>query len=492
MGVDELAMMDQHEDWGAQMMAQQPPMMMGGGGGDWAAEMMAQRPQCPASWADQFAHQHQQQGGGWVEEFENQQECQTFGVVGEEPISFEAKQANARSNDFIEMNRNKDWAQQFQEAAAPEDWASQFLAQNEGENWANQFQEMAGTEDWAAQFKEMMEGDEWAKEFTGVADPSDYPFEEDNPFMFHENPFEEGLKLKEAGCLPQAALAFEATVRKEPDHHAGWKQLGLTQADNEKDKHAVAALLHARRIVEHDEEVLIQLGVSLTNEGRRDQALETFRDWLAAHPVHGEFSKKAMAIADTSDGFADVARGYAVDYFEKQDKDTKRTIDLYETVLRQAPDPSLHAVLGVLHHMNRDFNRAAYHYQSLLEHPGKDQDSKLWNRLGAIQANGGNHEEALQSYNKALDLNPSFVRTHYNIGIAYSQLNRQDLSAKSFLRALELQSTGPGSGKPDFGAMDIWDSLRRTFSVMGRNDLYELTWKGDLSLFTEFRGDGGF
>ena len=37
-----------------------------------------------------------------------------------------------------------------------------------------------------------------------------YVFEEDNAYLYHDNPFQEGLDLLEAAMLREAALAFEA------------------------------------------------------------------------------------------------------------------------------------------------------------------------------------------------------------------------------------------------------------------------------------------
>jgi len=42
----------------------------------------------------------------------------------------------------------------------------------------------------------------------------------------------------------------------------------------------------------------------------------------------------------------------------------------------------------------------------------------LWNRLGATLANGGNPEEAVDAYRKALELKPTFTRAIFNLGVA--------------------------------------------------------------------------
>lgn len=45
-----------------------------------------------------------------------------------------------------------------------------------------------------------------------------YQFEEENPYMSHDNPLAEGVKRMEAGDIPGAVLLFECAVQREPDN----------------------------------------------------------------------------------------------------------------------------------------------------------------------------------------------------------------------------------------------------------------------------------
>ena len=84
----------------------------------------------------------------------------------------------------------------------------------------------------------------WLQDFSSFQTETakEYQFEEDNPLREVENPLEEGMKRLKEGDLPSAVLLFEAEVQARSDSIQGWQYLGSTQADNEQDIAAIAAL----------------------------------------------------------------------------------------------------------------------------------------------------------------------------------------------------------------------------------------------------------
>lgn len=69
-----------------------------------------------------------------------------------------------------------------------------------------------------------------------------YVFSENNPYVGHPNPMQEGQELFHKGLLSEAVLALEAEVLKNPDNAEGWRLLGVTHAENDDDQQVICLL----------------------------------------------------------------------------------------------------------------------------------------------------------------------------------------------------------------------------------------------------------
>ena len=72
----------------------------------------------------------------------------------------------------------------------------------------------------------------------------------------------------------------------------------------------------------------------------------------------------------------------------------------------------------------------------------KPDDAKTYHNRGLTLKALGRLQEAVQSYEKAIQLQPDFAQAYYNLGIALQQLEQLALAAASFTMAIRL--------KPDF------------------------------------------
>ena len=92
-------------------------------------------------------------------------------------------------------------------------------------------------------------------------------------------------------------------------------------------------------------------------------------------------------------------------------------------LLQNARSADAHVALGVLYNLSRDFDGAVAAFRTALQ--TRSTDYSLWNKLGATLANSGRSSEAIDAYQKALELKPNYMRAWVNMGI--SQVRQYEL-----------------------------------------------------------------
>ncbi|KAK0718762.1 hypothetical protein B0T21DRAFT_395754 [Apiosordaria backusii] len=328
------------------------------------------------------------------------------------------------------------------------------------------------------------------------ADPivQDYLFEDENIFEHTTNPFEEGIRImNEGGNLSLAALAFEAAAQKDPEHVDAWVYLGHVQAQNEKEEAAIRALEQAMKLDPNNLAALMGLAVSYTNEGYDSTAYRTLERWLSVKYPQVVAPQDLSSAAEL--GFTDRAQLH------------DRVTSLFLEAARLAPDgdhmdPDVQVGLGVLFYGAEEYDKAVDCFQAALHSSEmgtsnqREQIHLLWNRLGATLANSGRSEEAIAAYEKALSINPNFVRARYNLGVSCINIGCHAEAAGHLLASLDMHKSveksgrekarellGGGSGPETDARIEamttqnrsttLYDTLRRVFTQMGRRDLAE-------------------
>ncbi|KAJ2897875.1 hypothetical protein MKZ38_004334 [Zalerion maritima] len=332
----------------------------------------------------------------------------------------------------------------------------------------------------------------------------DYLFEDENIFKGTGDPYAEGLRiLNEGGNLSLAALAFEAAVQKDAEHVDAWVHLGSAQAQNEKETAAIRALEQALKLDPQNLAALMGLAVSYTNEGYESTAYRTLERWLSV--------KYPQVVSP-----ADVSPIAEMGFTDRQQLHDKVT-DLFIKAAQLGPgggdtthmDPDVQVGLGVLFYGAEEYDKAVDCFSAALassEQGTVNESSQvhlLWNRLGATLANSGRSEEAINAYEKALSINPNFVRARYNLGVSCINIGCHAEAAGHLLSALsmhksvekegrdkarEILQDANGGGPVDENELDrmtlqntsttLYDTLRRVFTQMGRRDLAERVVSG--------------
>uniref|UniRef100_A0A0L8GL28 Uncharacterized protein n=1 Tax=Octopus bimaculoides TaxID=37653 RepID=A0A0L8GL28_OCTBM len=171
------------------------------------------------------------------------------------------------------VNANKDWSQEHEknQSYQPEDVrrAAQELVDSLNnpriedtesvkslvDQWQEEFTKEMGSETisdeqfwenlqkhWEDVDRNVNEGHPWLTEYTDSELYQDYKFASENPLLQQKDPFNAGLEKLKKGDIPNAVLLFEAAVQKDASHAEAWQYLGTTQAENEREPAAIAAL----------------------------------------------------------------------------------------------------------------------------------------------------------------------------------------------------------------------------------------------------------
>ncbi|XP_051482626.1 PEX5-related protein isoform X9 [Apus apus] len=303
-----------------------------------------------------------------------------------------------------------------------------------------------------------------------------YYFHTENPFKDWPGAFEEGVKKMKEGDLPVTILYLEAAILQEPNDAEAWQFLGITQAENENEQAAIVALQRCLELQPNNLKALMALAVSYTNTGHQQEAYQALRNWIKQNP-------KYKYITKSKKGSPALTRRMSKTSDESSLLEEVK--DLYLEAAHQNGDmidPDLQTGLGVLFHLNGEFNRAIDAFSAALT--VRPEDYTLWNRLGATLANGDRSEEAVEAYTRALEIQPGFIRSRYNLGISCINLGAYREAVSNFLTALSLQRKSRNQQQVPHPALsgNIWAALRIALSMMDQPELFQAANVGDLDI----------
>ncbi|CCA66374.1 related to peroxisomal targeting signal receptor [Serendipita indica DSM 11827] len=312
--------------------------------------------------------------------------------------------------------------------------------------------------------------DSWEATSSGVrqvAAPT-YGFQTNNPYVFDKRLMTSDWRTAPGSDV--GILEREAAVLNEPQNAEAWYNLGVKQQANEREAKAIQAL---RKAVELDPSLLpawMELSVSYTNDGSKNDAYVAINEWITRNPKYKD------VVAQWKAGRASTSSTSLVEDL----------IDCLVSMARAVPDGELDAdvqiALGVLLNTTEDYDKAKDCFLAAVD--VRPDDYLLYNRVGATMANHGNPREALPYYHKALALNPSYVRARFNMAISCISLQQNEEAAGHILDALVLQENdGLQTEERGVGSSVLWDTLRNVCLYMHRQDLARICDKRDLLAF---------
>ncbi|ORX33557.1 hypothetical protein BD324DRAFT_639280 [Kockovaella imperatae] len=299
--------------------------------------------------------------------------------------------------------------------------------------------------------------------------------------------------LSVGGSLSEATTLLESFIhRASAEDYAevnasvveAWSLLGRTHAMNEKEEKALSAFEEARRAIESADlnsvrgigETYTNLAISYVNENLDLAALTTLHQYLStSFPAQAGPAPKRSAVPDDGSPW----------FLHHQVLDAYLSLAREQFTREGQVEANVQVGLGTLYYMMGQYGEARNCWVAALEE--RPDDYLLWNRLGATLANGGNSEEAVDAYRRALELRPTFTRAIFNLGVACLNIGVHKEAAEHFLAALALHGDGSAAeGSEGADSMGLWMVLRRALIAMHLDDLAGKALPGtSLRLFKE-------
>ncbi|XP_035601522.1 peroxisomal targeting signal 1 receptor-like isoform X2 [Oncorhynchus keta] len=467
---------------------------------DWTREFITDGTD-PGRWAEEYLEQSEEKL--WLGDLgEREQEWTKEYLPGDE-LKQTANELVAKVNDpklqntEVSVESAESWVDEFA-TAGPDFQEAKAAVESDVDFWEKLQQE------WEEMAKRDAESHPWLSDSDQMLSSSydkGYQFEEDNPYLSHQDPLAEGVKRMEAGDIPGAVRLFESAVQREPDNQLAWQYLGTCQAENEQEFAAISALRRCIELKKDNLTALMALAVSFTNESLHRQACETLRDWLRHNPAYRPVLEQSEREREKDRGTREGERFGSL----LPESLFTEVQSLFLSAANSEPacvDPQLQCGLGVLFNLSGEYDKAVDCFTAALS--VTPQDYLLWNKLGATLANGSRSEEAVAAYRRALELQPGFIRSRYNLGISCVNLGAHREAVEHFLEALSLQrqasgegekvgaSRGPGSTAATMMSDNIWSTLRMALSMMGESSLDVAADRRDLdTLLSYFCQAGG-
>src|SRR5205814_847552 len=231
------------------------------------------------------------------------------------------------------------------------------------------------------------------------------------------------IAYHDTGYYDQRVAHLRERLRSAPDDRDARWELGRAYAILGAHEDAVGEFEQLLAHRPTDVAAIIQLGLAEKNRGRPEAATEWF---LRAVELEPESSVVHFYLGEIyyNRGIAFQQKGY---YNEARRE--------YRLALERGEDRRLTLqAMAEVHLLKHDFAAALELYETLLREV--PDSPKLWNERGVVLHQAGRTDEALTSYQQAVEVDAKYALAWNNLGVAHAHKTAADSGIESFRTAL--------------------------------------------------------
>ncbi|MCB2183419.1 MAG: tetratricopeptide repeat protein [Desulfobulbaceae bacterium] len=259
-------------------------------------------------------------------------------------------------------------------------------------------------------------------------------------------------KHHHAGDLGQAEKAYRELLRAFPNHAAGHNDLGvLFHSLNQPQK----ALFHYKKAVSLKADypqALINSGIILMDQGEFDEAVGLFQRVLDSAPTDiaaltnlGTAQHRQGKLSEALDSFRQVLALDPNDLYGlnnlalvlKDLGELEEAESIFSKVIRLQPSAEAHHGLGLIHRKQGKQNDAVQSFQKALEINPDGIDS--WRNIGIIYTEKMEFEKAIDVYEKIINQKPDDTESLNKLGLLHQKCGKLEEAVSFFRKALQLQ-----------------------------------------------------
>jgi tetratricopeptide (TPR) repeat protein len=251
----------------------------------------------------------------------------------------------------------------------------------------------------------------------------------------------------------EAIKKFDEVLQLKPDYFSALVYRGITLANLGQNQKAINDYNKALELKHDAYEVHRMRGLALANLERNEEAVASYEQALEINPdFYQAWHSRGLALKHLG-RYADAIESYSHALEIKPDYVKARTdcnfalfllleSGQYESLAAiQARDPETWRSRGIaLSNLGRG-EEAIESFDRAIQL--KDSNPETWRYRGITLGNLGRGEEAIESFDRAIQLKDSNPETWRSRGIALSNLGRGEEAIESFDRAIQLKDSNP-------------------------------------------------